>query len=112
MGSEYLEIDGKKSLMKRGGILANQAGSDLDHEDVFTPGKVAYEEAAALVYAARDPHARIQRMDEERIDTSILYPSLGLGLGRESVTIQIWLPPIVGCTTIGSWDFVSPTPTG
>ena len=31
------------------------------------------------MYAARDPHARIQRMDEERIDTSILYPSLGLG---------------------------------
>ena len=78
-GLEYLEIDGKKSLTKRGGILANQAGSDIDHEDVFTPGKVAYEEAAARVYAARDPHARIQRMDEERIDITILYPSLGLG---------------------------------
>ncbi len=79
-GLEYAEIDGKKSEIIQGGAgIAVDAGKGFGNEDLsdfFTPGKVRYYDA--LIHASNDPHARIEWMNEEKVDVSLLYPTLGL----------------------------------
>ena len=81
-GLEYLEIDGQKSKVLNGGQLGSMGL--LDEEvaprgaETFEPGSLDFDECTPP--AARDPHERIKWMDEQGIDATILYPSLGLSL--------------------------------
>lgn len=78
-GLEYAEIDGKKSAVMQGGAgIAVDAGRGWGGNDVvelFTQGKVQYYDA--MIPASNDPHARIKWMNEEGIDVSLIYPTLG-----------------------------------
>ena len=48
----------------------------MDFRDLYTPGKVTFEES--FPPAGWDPHERLAVMDSERIDVSVLYPTMGL----------------------------------
>ena len=73
---EYLSVAGATSWFMQGGVLGNIAGIGQDVREHLTPGSITYEES--LLPGGYDPHERIKIMDEEGIDVSILYPSLGL----------------------------------
>ena len=75
-GLEYLSVAGATSWFMQGGVLGNIAGIGQDVREHLTPGSITYEES--LLPGGYDPHERIKVMDEEGIDVSILYPSLGL----------------------------------
>ena len=81
-GLEYVEINGKKSIMLQGGAgLGLEAGKGFGAtpEELlpfFTPGGVDYYDG--MIPAAHDPHARIEWMDAEGVDIALHYPSLGL----------------------------------
>ena len=79
-GLEYLEIDGKKSAIFQGGAcLGLDAGKGFGAHDLsefYIPGKVHYYDG--IVPESNDPDARIKWMDDEEIDTSFLYPTIGL----------------------------------
>lgn len=79
-GLEYVEVDGRKSMVLQGGAgLGLEAGKAFGAEDkipFFTPGKVHYYDG--MIPASNDPHARIEWMDEEGIDVSFMYPTVGL----------------------------------
>ena len=79
-GLEYAEVDGKKSPIIQGGVgISVDAGMGFgkdDLTDLFTPGKVRYEEA--LTPESYQPEARLKWMDSEDIDIALQYPTLGL----------------------------------
>ena len=77
-GLEYVEIDGKQSVMMRGGVLGNLGGAYMNAEELFTPGKHTYWEVAQRYPGAIDPDARVRDMDEQGIDIAVLYPTLGI----------------------------------
>ena len=79
-GLEYLEINGKKSVMVQGGAgLGVDAGKAFGAEDFlpfFTPGEVHYYDG--MIPEANEPDARARWHDGEGVDKALLYPSLGL----------------------------------
>ena len=75
-GLEYLSIDGVASWFGRGGTLGALCAIGQDVTPFLTPGKVPWSEA--LIPGGYDPHARIEVMDAEGIDKTLIYPSLGL----------------------------------
>jgi uncharacterized protein len=71
-GVETIIIDGRFSPFSRGFGIAAAFGQ---------PGEVAFSNEFSYLDGPRgayDPHARIKWMDEEGIDASVLYPSIGL----------------------------------
>ena len=84
-GLEYLEIDGKMSKVLNGGQLGSLGLLDEEmaprRAEAFEPGLLDFADCTPP--AAVDPHARIKWMDEQGIDTTILYPSLGLNWQSE-----------------------------
>lgn len=84
-GLEYLEIDGKKSKVLNGGQLGSLGLLDEDmaarRDQTFEPGVLDFGDCTPP--AAQDPHARIRWMDDNGIDASVLYPSLGLNWQSE-----------------------------
>ena len=78
-GLEYLEIDGKPSRVQRGGTLSNiTAAGKEDLEHFLSPGAVPYEEARDLAPAGKDAGERVKWLDQEGVDSTLLYPSFGL----------------------------------
>ena len=84
-GLEYLEIDRKKSEVLNGGTMGALGGLDEVVEkrllQDFEPGILDWEDCRPA--GAKDPRARIEWMDEQGIDISLLYPSLGLNWQTE-----------------------------
>ena len=84
-GLEYLEIDGKMSKVLNGGQLGSLGLLDEEmaprRAEAFEPGLLDFADCTPP--AAVDPHARVKWMDEQGIDTTILYPSLGLNWQSE-----------------------------
>ena len=81
-GLEYFDIGGRKSFLQQGGMLAAQAAAGQSEqalrERFLKPGAVTYEEGRRVAPGAVDPHERIKFMDEEGIDVTVLYPTIGL----------------------------------
>ncbi len=78
-GLEYLEIDGNPSRVQRGGTLSNiTAAGKEDLEHFLSPGAVPYEEARDLAPAGKDAGERVKWLDQEGVDSTLLYPSFGL----------------------------------
>ena len=79
-GLEYLEINGKKSVMVQGGAgLGVDAGKAFGAEDFlpfFTPGEVHYYDG--MIPEANEPDARARWHEGEGVDKALLYPTLGL----------------------------------
>ena len=84
-GLEYLEINGRKSKVLNGGQLGSLGLLDEEmaprRAGSFEPGLLDFEDCTPP--AAVDPHERVKWMDEQGIDTTILYPSLGLNWQSE-----------------------------
>ncbi len=77
-GMEFVEIDGRKSRVMRDnfpaglGLMDRLAGIVHERE----PSGLLYVDNAPL--GAMDPVERIQRLDQENLERSILYPTLSI----------------------------------
>ena len=80
-GLEYLSVEGKWSWWLSGGTLGAVGAIGQDVKPFLTPGKVSYEDA--VLPGARYPDERIKVMDDEGIDMTFVYPSLGLNWEHE-----------------------------
>lgn len=77
-GLEYLSVDGRMSRGFRGGFGAIAAfGKSLEWqlENISMP----YAQLGNLVPGAVDPHERVKYMDQEGVDLTFVYPTLGIG---------------------------------
>jgi uncharacterized protein len=74
-GYEQLLIDGAPLKTLRGQLGA-LGGIDMDPSELFTRGQVTY--AQGCPPGSYDPAARLKVMDEEGIDVSLLYPTIGI----------------------------------
>ncbi len=110
-GLEYLEIDGKKSKVLNGGQLGSLGLLDEEmaprRAEAFEPGLLDF--GACTPPAAVDPHARIKWMDEQGIDATILYPSLGLNWQSECEDVSL---AAAHCRVYNDWiaAFCEPYP--
>ncbi len=77
-GFELIEIEGKPSWASYPGFPGMLGG--MGRDDLKPGPEVTYEGTAPR--AAMDAKARVERMDGEGLDKSILYPTLGLFLGE------------------------------
>lgn len=105
-GVEYLVVENKPLPITRG-IGPTAAGIGQPLRAIFEPGRFGYRDGPAGAY---DAPARLQRMDADGIDISVLFPTLGL----------IWEPGISDvelssayCRAYNNWilDFCSADPT-
>ena len=76
-GWEQWIVNGKP-YSYRHGIFGDMGAIGQDLKRYFTPGQATYEEGRQLSPGGCDPHERIKVLDEEGIDTVLLYPSLGI----------------------------------
>ena len=110
-GLEYLEIDGQKSEIFKGGTLASFGAAGASYEELrekwFKPGVVDWEDGRPP--GAKDPHARIKWMDEQGIDVCLLYPTIGLTLDTECRDSKLLA---AYCRVYNDWlvDFCKPYP--
>jgi predicted TIM-barrel fold metal-dependent hydrolase len=74
-GVEVLLIDGKPLEAVRG-RTALLGGIEMDPAEAMRPGKYKYEDGCPP--GSYDPAARIVVMDQEEIDVSLLYPTIGI----------------------------------
>ena len=74
-GTEALLVDGKPVEILRH-QLAALGGIELDPAEAFDNPKLTYEDGCPP--GSYDPKARIEVMDRENIDISILYPTIGI----------------------------------
>ncbi|MCH2172758.1 amidohydrolase [Myxococcota bacterium] len=74
-GLEVLLIDGKPLEMLRG-VLGTLGGIHLPAEESFVPGRYSYVDGCPR--GGNDVPGRLAIMDEEQIDVSLLYPTIGL----------------------------------
>jgi predicted TIM-barrel fold metal-dependent hydrolase len=82
-GVECLLVDGRPHMALRGRLGA-LGGIGMDSKDLMTVGQRSYEDGCPP--GGYDPAARLEVMDEERIDVALLYPTIGIaweGLVRD-----------------------------
>ena len=106
-GLEFLSIDGTASWFGRGGTLGALCAIGQDATPFLTPGKVSW--ADALIPGGYDPHARIEVMNAEGIDKTLIYPSLGLLWEADCKDPQL---AAATCRAYNNWvfDFCRPHP--
>ena len=75
-GLEYLEVNGRMSKRNSGGTLFIVGGYGKSLEELMPRPDRTYAGCAPL--GAMDPKERVQFMDQEGVDASVLYPSLAL----------------------------------
>ena len=73
-GVEYLVVEDKPLPITRG-IGPTAAGIGQPLKEIFEPGRFGYLDGPSGAY---DAQARLKLMDKERIDISVLFPTLGL----------------------------------
>ncbi len=74
-GSEVLLVDGKPVEILRH-QLAALGGIELDPDEAFGNRDLTYEDGCPA--GSYEPKARLEVMDQEGIDVSILYPTIGI----------------------------------
>ncbi len=74
-GLEVLLVDGKPLEMLRG-LLGSLGGIGMSDEILLEPGRCSYAEGSPV--GGFDPKARLAVMDDEQIDVSLIYPTIGL----------------------------------
>ena len=82
-GLEYMTVEGRKPhnlFLREGRFGRMAAGKSIEEKrDIYLkPGAVTYEQGLINVPASHQPGPRVQVLDEEGIDTSFIYPTLGL----------------------------------
>ena len=106
-GLEYLSVDGKKAWFMQGGTLGALGAIEQDVRPFLTPGKISWKDA--MLPGGHDPHERIKVMDAEEIDTTLVYPSLGLGWENDCDDPKL---AAANCRAYNDWvfDFCRPYP--
>ena len=106
-GLEYLSVDGKPSWFAQGGTLGALGAIGQDVNPFLEPGRIKWEDA--LLPGGYDPHARVKVMDEEGIDMSLVYPSLGLVWEADCTDAAL---AAANCRAYNNWvfDFCQPYP--
>lgn len=105
-GLEYLAIDGEKSWFGDG-VLAVQGAIGEDSRPYLEPGRFKREES--LVPGGYVPDERVKVMDAERIDKTLVYPSLGLLWEADCHDAEL---AAANCRAYNNWvfDFCKPHP--
>ena len=107
-GLEYLDVDGNKSFFGRGGALGALGAIGKDARPYLEPGRISWEEA--MVPGGYIGTERAKVMDEERIDITLVYPSLGLLWEYDCPDVKV---AAANCRAYNDWvfDFCSEAPT-
>ena len=107
-GLEYLDVDGVKSWFGRNGGLGALGAIGKDARPYLEPGRISWDEA--MVPGGFVPDERIKVMDEEKIDMTMVYPSLGLLWENDCVDPKV---AAANCRAYNDWvfDFCRPHPT-
>ncbi len=81
-GLECWTVDGQINAKLRDHTSANLAtigkSAEWRRENLFEKHSISWEDGRSMSPAGGDPQKRVALMDEEEIDASILFPSLGL----------------------------------
>lgn len=106
-GLEYLSVDGEPSSFARGGTLGALGAIGQDVNPFLEPGRIKWEDA--LLPGGYDPHERVKVMNEEGIDKTLLYPSLGLAWEADCKDPKL---AAANCRAYNNWifDFCRPYP--
>ena len=111
-GLECWSVDRRPIAFFSGGTAADAAsiGKSLEwrKENIFDNHRIGWTEGLAMNPPAWQPDRRAEMMDEEGIDISILYPSMGLTLPRiEDAELSA-----AHCRAYNNWirDFCSEAP--
>ena len=106
-GLEYIEIDGKPSPGMTGGGFAGAMAAGRDDIQEFSA--LPFEKARELVPPARDPHERVKWLDQEGVDATLLYPSLGLDWPQDCADAEL---SAAYCRAYNTWldEFCTPHP--
>ena len=107
-GLEYLNVDGKKSFFGRGGALGALGAIGKDARPYLEPGRISWDEA--MVPGGYIASERAKVMDDERIDMTLVYPSLGLLWEYDCDDVKV---AAANCRAYNDWvfDFCSEAPT-
>jgi hypothetical protein len=73
---EYLELDGKKSKLSAHGALGFLGGMGKTAQETIPSPERTYVRGAP--FGSMDAKERLQLLDQEGTDKSILYPTLGI----------------------------------
>ncbi len=95
-GFEYLEVDGRPSHRSRRGSLG-LLGAMGDDDRKPRPDR---RYADSMPFGACDPQERISLLDQENLDASLLYPTLGLLWEWELTDPELSL---AYCTAYNRW---------
>ena len=82
-GLEYMSVEGRMPhnlFLREGRFGRMAAGKSIEEKRnlYLKPGAVTYEQGLINVPASHQPGPRVQVLDQEGIDTSFIYPTLGL----------------------------------
>ncbi len=78
-GKEFLEIDGKPSKLVRKGMPAGLGAMDRVGGIIYErEAKTGLDYVDMAPLGAMDPNERIQRLDQENLERSFLYPTLSV----------------------------------
>ena len=107
-GLEYLNVDGSKSYFARGGTLGALGAIGQDVRPFLEPGRISWDEA--MVPGGYNPDERVKVMDAEKIDMTLVYPSLGLTWEYDCEDTKV---AAANCRAYNNWvfDFCRPHPT-
>ena len=99
-GLEYLNVDGKKSYFGRGGSLGALGAIGQDVRPYLEPGRISWEDA--MVPGGYISGERVKVMDAERIDVTMVYPSLGLMWEYDCDDLKV---AAANCRAYNNWVF-------
>ena len=107
-GLEYLNVDGNKAFLGQNGTLAALGAIGKDVRPYLTPGTISWDEA--MVPGGYIGSERAKVMDDERIDMTLVYPSLGLTWEYDCDDVKV---AAANCRAYNNWvfDFCSEAPT-
>ena len=108
-GLEYLDVDGSMSYFGRGGSLGALGAIGRDVRPYLEPGQIPWAEAMSRVPGGYLPSERVKVMDAERIDVTLVYPSLGLMWEYDCEDYKV---AAANCRAYNDWvfDFCSASP--
>jgi len=103
-GFEYLEIDGRASRRSRRGSLGLLGAMGNDDQKPRPDRRYADQ----VPFGAGEPGERLQLLDKENLDASLLYPTIGLLWEQELTDPELSL---AYCTAYNRWiaDFCRET---
>lgn len=106
-GLEVLSVGGEEIPILQGGTLGTFGAIGKDLRPYLIPGNISWKES--LVPGGYDPHERVKVMDEEGIDMTLVYPSLGICWEQDCKDSKV---AAACCRAYNDWvfDFCKPRP--